>query len=251
MLGLIYKDYLLMKKEILMNGIIIVLASVLMFLPWETILQENAVVTDTLNGMTLSYVIMPLVSYFLIFIILSGIQSNVFILDEKKRYSAFVISTPMTAQGQVLSKYYEVFLVAFAGFVWGGICDMITSLITGVAGSAMTIYATLFFVQIFLRAIDIPFTIRFGQKQGRMVKLFVLIAVTMIFIVYGLFGPIPEVDSNSVIEAMIRWFLDEKKLSVMLSGIISLFPYVAFGMYYVSYKISVKLYRRGIESYEC
>lgn len=251
MLGLIYKDFLIMKKEILSNLLSVVLWTLPMFFPWQKMMEDNGMMTETINGETMTFVLVPLVSYFFTFIVLSGIQSNIFACDEKKMYSAFISSTPLTAKGQVLSKYYETLLISFIGVILGMFCDMISSLVHGEIGSAMTIYLSMFFVQIFLRAIDMPFIIRFGQKYGKNVKLIIIAVVAFGAIVYGLFGKLPDTDGGSLIDAVLLWFVTGNNLSTMMLGFVAIFPYVAFGAFYLSYRISVKMYRKGAENYEC
>lgn len=251
MLGMMYKDFLIMKKELLLNAVEILIAMVLLCLPWGQILENNSAVTETVNGMTMTFVIVPLMMYLMIFITLGGLQNNLFAGDERKCYSGFITATPMTAKGHVLSKYYETLLIAFVGVVIGMICDLIASVVSGIMGSASLIYLSLFFLQIFFRAIDMPFLIRYGQSHGKTVKVLMLVAGVFLGIVYLLFGPLPDMDSNNLIDWVLKWFLSEKNLSTAMLGVVALFPYIAFGAFYVSYRISVKLYQKGVETYDC
>jgi len=248
-LGLFYKDFLLMKKALILNALAMIGSSVLMFLPWEKILKANDAVTETINGETMSFIVMPIISYLFIFLVISDLQSNVFSADESKGYSTFVISTPLTAKGQVLSKYYEILFLSFVGVLWGSVCDVISSCVLGTVSNAMGVYVTFFFVQIFLRAIDVPFLIRFGQSYGKTVKLLMVSVVVFLGIVYRLFGKLPSFGADSIFEAVFTWLVSEKNFSTVALGGISLFPYIAFAMFYLSYRISLKLYGKGVENY--
>lgn len=250
MLGLFYKDFLIMKKELLLNFLAMIGCSILMFLPWENILEANGMVTDVINGETMTFVIMPLIAYFFIFGTISGLQNNLFSGDERKGYSAFITATPITAKGQVLSKYYETLFLSFLGIIWGTVCDLISSLVSGTMGSAINIYLTLFFIQILLRAIDMPFLIRFGQKHGKIVKLLMVAVITLIGIVYRLFGKLPDMNSDSLFAVVLLWLINEKNLSAFMLGVVSLAPYVAVILFYLSYRISVKIYQKGVENYD-
>lgn len=241
MLGLFYADFLIRKKEVLLNALVIAGYSVLLFLPWGSILEQNGMLTDLIRGETVTFGILPFFVYVLVFIILSGLQSSLF-SGEQRNYHAFVASTPLTAKGYILSKYYEVLLLSFAGVLWGAVCDLISSLCAGSPGSAMPVYLSLFFIQILLRAVDLPFLICFGLKYGNTVKQIVLSVAAAAAIVYALFGRLPDIGSDVLFQSFFLWFVSEEKWAAFPLGLAAVFPYVAVGMFYVSYRLSVKLY---------
>lgn len=246
MTGIMYKDFLIMKKELLLNGLEILVAVVFLCLPWNSILEDASAVTETINGHTITFVVMPILMYFMIFLTLGGLQNNLFSADEKKSYAAFIISTPQTARGQIRCKYCETLLLALTGVLLGLICDGISSLVLGEKGSARTIYLSLFVIQIFFRAIDMPFLIRYGQSQGKFVKILMLLLAAFGGIVYVLFGPLPDLDSSTVIEKLILWFLDENKKSALWSKAKVIGPCAAFVMFYLSYRIAVRQYQKRV-----
>lgn len=243
MLGLMYKDYLLLKKEIITSLFGIVGCSILLLIPW------NKLSTDAMNVQILEFFV-PVITYIMIFIVISGIQINIFSLDERKNYSSFIMSTPIGENGQVLSKYYEIILLSFSGVIYGYLCDIIASLISGKTKSTMMIYLTLFFVQIFLRAVDIPFYVRYGQKYGGTIKIAMIGGFSFIGIVYCLFGKLPDFTIDTMFESIIKWLADTKAVSLTSLGIIAVFPYITVLCFYISYKISVKVYKKGVEVYE-
>ena len=250
MLGLIYKDFLVIRKQAisLLSGVVV---SILLFLPWTSILEKHDMLVGAFNGETMAFAVMPLTVYGSIYGVMSQLQDHLFEIDEKKVYSAFVISTPVTKKGQVLSKYYEVLFLYFVVVMWGMVCDLISSCVLGTVGSAMSIYVSLFFLFIFLRAIEIPFYVRYGVKHGSTIKVIMLLVISIIALVYLMFGKLPDMGSDSVFDRIVTWLLDEKNLSTASFGAISLFPYVSMGAYYLSYRISLKLYQKGVESYDC
>jgi uncharacterized membrane protein YciS (DUF1049 family) len=116
------------------------------------------------------------------------------------------------------------------------------------SGETLEIRLFLFFLQLFLRAVETPFLVRYGSKSGKQVKLLVLLGAVFLVIVYLLFGPLP--DSDTVFETIVNWFSGENKLSGMLLGAAAILPYMIVALYYVSYRISCRLYQRGVEAYD-
>jgi hypothetical protein len=132
--------------------------------------------------------------------------------------------------------------------VWGAVCDQIICVVNGLSGNTLEIRIGFFFAQLFLRAVETPFLVRYGSKAGKQVKLLVLVGAVFLVIVYLLFGPLP--DSDTVFEAMGSWFFSEDKLSGMLLGVAAILPYVVFAFYYISYRISCEFYQKGVETYD-
>ena len=247
MRGLLYKDLIVMKKDLLMCGAATAFLSILFFLPWGKWCINDEIVS--VESMT--YVVIPLVAYSCIYVIISTIQSGIFAQDERKAWSAYITASPLGGNGQILSKYYLTLALSFFCVVWGFICDNICMLISGIEGSAAGIYMTIFFVQIVLRAFEIPFIIRFGEKHGRTYKILIISVIVFLGIVYLLFGKLPEnMSLDSFFEFLLNISENEAVLSDMMLAVTALFPYVALLMYYVSYKISCKLYQKGVSTYD-
>ena len=98
------------------------------------------------------------------------------------------------------------------------------------------------FVQILLRAIDIPFVYRFGSKKGSFVKLICMIVLTIILLAL-LFLNIDRLDT----------FFDtcKKVFSVQNSSLLlSVGLVVCLALYYLSYRITCRLYLKGVEQYD-
>lgn len=251
MWGLLYKDFSVMKKDLLICGVSVLGISLLLFIPWESLLQASGVASEFLNAESMIYAITPMVVYICIFLVISGVQSGIFAHDERKVFSAYITASPMGENGQVLSKYYMTLLLSFGVVVWGFLCDSFCTLISGIKGSAASIYITMFFVQILLRAVEMPFIIRFGEKHGRTYKILLISAIAFVGIVYLLFGPLPEsVSLDSFFEFIIRFSKNEAAVSTTMLGVAALFPYIVLLLYYGSYKISCKLYQKGVNNYD-
>ena len=251
MLGLLYKDFMVMKKDLLYTMCAILGSSIFLFVPWGNLLDKYNIHTEMVNEYTMTFVIMPCVTYFLVFQMIAMAQGNLFAHDERKVWSSYITGSPLGTRGQVLSKYYMVLALSFVGFVWGAFCDTISMLVSGIYGSAAIIYTVIFFGQILFRAIELPFLIRFGQKHGRNYKILVFVIVAFACIVYALFGKIPKgLSLEMIITSIVKLSGNPTAISTAFLGVIALCPYVIFGMYYISYKISCKLYQKGVENYD-
>ena len=251
MWGLLYKDFTVMKKEFWIGGLAMLLFSVPLFLPWESIREANGGATDAASMESLIYVMLPFFAYLFIFAIAESVQNGIFAHDERKGWSFFVTASPLGAKSQVLSKYYLNFLVAFLIYVWGFVCDNICMLIHGVYGSAASIYTLFFWIHIMMRALEIPFLIRFGQNHGNTYKLLLIAGIAFVGLVYALFGYIPEnLSVEACFDFLIGLSMKQAGLSNVALGIVALLPYVAILLYYLSYKISCRLYQKGVECYE-
>ena len=98
------------------------------------------------------------------------------------------------------------------------------------------------FLQIALRAFEYPFTVRFGVKAGSYIKtalgtLLALLTAT-VFIIFE--------------DKLVPFFsgFSLKKLSRGANVLVSVFPVLSVLLYIVSFKISCKLYPKGVERYD-
>lgn len=249
MFGLFYKDLVILKKELILFSATIFLFSLPRFLPLGKWFEEADATTELFTSENITYILIPFFVYLFVFLIISSIQSGIFAHDEKKLWNYYMISTPLGGNAQILSKYYLTFALSFLGYLWGIVCDTVSMFLTGTYVDTSAFYMSFFFIQIVLRALELPFLIGFGEKHGRTYKIILSTAIIFLAIIYRLFGRIPEFIS---MEACFQWiftfFQNETALSTTMLGTVSLFPYIAVLLYYVSYKISCKLYQRGVNS---
>lgn len=59
MLGLLYKDFVVMKKDLLLCTIGVLGFSVPLFVPWGKMLEANGIATELINEETMTYAIAP------------------------------------------------------------------------------------------------------------------------------------------------------------------------------------------------
>ena len=98
------------------------------------------------------------------------------------------------------------------------------------------------FVQILLRAIDIPFVYRFGSKKGSFVKLICLILFVIILLAFLILN---TERSETIIESCKKVINVENSSLIVSVGLV-----VCLTLYYFSYRITCRLYLKGVEQYD-
>ncbi len=224
MKGLLYKDFLLSKAMLIVLGVI----TAIIFIEY-IIGAANAVIL-----------------MFMAFFLTGIMNCEIFRKDENAAWCCFAASSPVSFRGQVGSKYIFLLLeniVILSGFF---ITDAIAVLAAGdTSYSAIIPVFMIFCWRILMNAVEIPFLIRFGSDKGLNIKVGVIGTVLAIAGIYMLYGDISFLDSPDPIGELIKLFSTEK-----LIWVYALFPFVSCGAYYLSYRISLALYRKGCESYE-
>lgn len=185
-------------------------------------------------------------TYLFVFLCICLPVRELFVSDEKTITYSFFFSTPQSAKGLLLSKYYFVLLIDL-GLLFGCfLIDIIVMLIMGEnAVSLLPICIILFSVILVMMAFSIPCSVRFGTKMGQETSVLGFFAFVCIIAIYALFGNISFFFEENILEALIAYLMSGKVIFVL-----SLLPYVAILLYYLSYRISLLLYRKGVETYE-
>ncbi len=244
MLELIYKDCVLMKKSIIMY-LLTFLYSIFMC---AAVMIGKEVTGNEANENFL--VMMRMVCGMMPLFMIYTLFTEFFRQDENRLWAGFAISSPVTAEGQVREKYLLWLLLCavnlFLSYGFDSICMLATDSdisITGVVVSG-TVLCSVF------TALDMPLMFRFGSSRGANLRVGVMLGLIAIAGLYGLFGDMSIFGDT---DAIIVWFIDLLKNGVEskpLIALIVLLPYIAGAMLYISYKISVKVYTRGVEEYE-
>ena len=183
------------------------------------------------------------------FIMAGCIQSGVFNGDDRKKWAYFVTSTPSGIKGYMGAKYLFTMLFAMFVVTLETLKLSLAEEITGQTSGLSVLIAAMFYVQLLMRAVEYPLIVRFGVKMGSMVKITAVCVVILGFIVYMLFGDTSAFASlDTFWEKMFAFVGDQDKLKKLLlwTGICTL---AVLPLYYISYRISVKLYLKGAENY--
>lgn len=164
--------------------------------------------------------------------------------DDKKLWGYFVASNPKGIKGFIFTKYGFILAMNVFYFALCSLSDLvftfIANYIAGINVPLMAgIYFELLFLQIIFCALDIPFTIRFGDKKGSSVKTIVSILLMIIIIFIFLITPVAIAD-------IMNNFLFNGEMPPFTEWIL---PVISIATFIVSAMISSKLYMKGVEQY--
>ena len=241
MTGYLYKEFKLNLRLIL-----IFLLTYIFFSVGPIFAVVDAKDDDTI-GQTLTMIL----GMFCIFTFITAgcIQSGVFNGDDRKKWAYFVTSTPSGIKGQIGAKYLFTMLFCMFVVTLETLKLALAEQISGQSSGLSVLIAAMFYVQLLMRAVEYPLIVRFGVKMGSMVKITAVCVLVLGFIVYALFGDTSAFASMDTFwERMFAFVGDPDKLKKLLLwvGVCTL---AVLPLYYLSYRISVKLYLKGAENY--
>lgn len=178
----------------------------------------------------------------------AAILQTIIIRDVRnKMWGYFVCSTSAGHKGYLLTKYCFVLACAVFNLVSAAAACTIYAGLTStsdVISLRFTCKLTLilFSVQLFLRAADIPLTVRFGEKKGSIVKLIAVIALILCYALLILIKPETSIALTKLKNSISSnsgevWFLPA------LAGI-------STAAYVLSYFISCRVYIKSLENVE-
>lgn len=173
-------------------------------------------------------------------------NSELFHYDEREKWCCFAVSTPQSFKGQVAAKYLFSLGLNIATLLTSLICCGILSAVTGENLISNMRMGLLFFgLTVTFNAFEFPFYFRFGSEHGSQIKAVSIGIVLLALCIYGLFGDISFLLSDTIVEDFIA-IMDGtffRTFSVVLPGI-------SVVLLFLSFLISTPLYRKGIECYE-
>lgn len=256
MIGLFRKDFYLVRSQIILFTVMILLMTFL-----QTVLMVSFS-TEPVSPSGIPSSITNLCT-FLIFIVVffggEGLKGNLLLADHSKKSKHFLMATPLCVKGCVASKYYEGIIIPIVGFIYLEVFQLTCGAFTGNLIDHSLLFVCMVFVSLFFGSLSIPFYIRFGQK-GTHIKTAILLTILFVILVYGLFGDISMFIGNDPMDQffnVIIYFSDTKTLFSRFSGPddprilwLVVTPILILVMYYVSYRISCMLYRKGAEADE-
>lgn len=186
------------------------------------------------------------------FFIVCALMSEAFHGDDKKLWAYFIVSTPQGTKGYLYRKYGIVLMINLIYMVSGIFADELLATVNYfVTGKELTVSISSFyligvFLSMFVIALDIPFTVRYGLKKGSMVKMTALLSICAAAVVT--FTLLPDKKKLAAVELITSLFNGNVYDLLML--ILSLFPYLAFAAFLFSYKISCGMFMKGVNDYD-
>ncbi len=236
MFGLIYKELITHKKQLLAITPVLVF-----FLGWTIV---PPAVTSDLNEWELDLALT--FSSIVIMLTIGMFESGIVEADEVKKWQEFIVSAPYGIRRQIGAKY--VFNAAFSCVI-ANVLTLFFSVAAAINDTDVNIAEALLFqflwLQLLIRALEMPFLFRFGSKQGNIFRMVLIGALTIGIIIYGLFGDLSVLGS---LKSFLQWMKDF--LTDKSSYFLYLTPLVTWIIYFLSYEISCKLYLKGGEYYD-
>lgn len=241
MAGLLYKDFVALKGKIYVAGIlaILVLAMALrLFLP-PLYIDE------------LLWALSIMIIFILYFLVVEKLEISLIATDEGRKQKQYFLSLPISCRQYVASKYLFLLLTFFVLLSVSALLQMIclincrneTIRESILIFECMLPSVTCLFLLI--PAIELPFFVGFGANRGSQIKTGLLIALFFLVIIYLFFGDLTIIDRINFI-GMLNYLNEHKGLLLCLQV---LAPYSVFLLYYISYRISCRLFaKRGWEN---
>ncbi len=233
MRGLMYKQLMTFRVP----AEIIIAVQLLMAVTGLSVYQNNTARGD--RSLMAAVMIVP-------FILFSMTNGELFRYDEREKWCCFAASTPQTLKGQVRVKYYFTLAAHSVILFVGMLCDCVFVGVTGNTAVSCISTGVLFYcISLILNALEYPFYFRFGSDHGGQVKAASVWTIILLIMIYLLFGDISLLlnmelpDLNSLINN-----------SSLMMWTMALLPAAAAVIFFLSYLISLKMYRKGMESYE-
>ncbi len=184
------------------------------------------------------------------FFFMQSMNKSLLSSDENKAWASFIISTPASSKYHILAKYESTLIVNFSLYVFSMIIFAAHDIICPPIASVSGLIPFFLCFNLIMFAIEAPFMFRFSTKYADAARIAPILLLFFIVIIYLLFGDISFLsgEMDSFIEAFLN-ILSGKRESKVLTLISTVLPFVTIIFYVTSYKISCKLYRKGVESY--
>lgn len=231
MAGLMYKNLLLYRMELIVIGVLQLFIS-------TTVLLTGITDSGSPEGTLLLYGCM--------FLIIGYIESGLFAPDEKQSARNFLISSPTGAAGHIESKYWFLLLVNLGVLICCFLTDTVVFALTADENTVTGVMLVLLFsTSLVMDALSLPFIIYFGTNYGLNAKASALGVILLLVLVYALFGDISYFLSNDFLTALIKLF--EAEYIQLMHRVL---PCIAALLYWGSCKLSVLLFRKGMENYD-
>lgn len=239
MQGHLYRTFILCKSQIIFLAVLQAVMSV--FLIVFSVFSVNGpdYSPDFVQVVTVG------IESGMLFMGMSMFTADYFRIDEKLTTACFICSTPKSVKAQVASKYFFVVIIGLFVLAANVLTDEVIVMITNGGVSGMSVAFLMFCFLLVINAIELPFFFRFGAAKGASIKGAVFGSVMILLVIYGLFGDISFFLSDDPIGAIIEFSNGNGPMWVM-----AMLPYAGVALYYLSYHISVKLWRKGVASYE-
>ena len=248
MTGLVFKDLKVYMGSFIALLFVLIFANGYVLLPALFAGTENF--QSSLSGIDALPGLMCASSVFMSFYISGMFQENLVMHDEQKKWAYFMVSADDGVKKMVGSKYITMLLYSMITLFGCVIMNLLVADILGAdTPNTAGLAVVLFYLQLLLRAVGNPFIFAFSSKYGNSVRVgtfFVLLAAAG---VYALFGDLSWIDMDTIWEKLLS-FMEDINSSYKLMWVQVIFFGGVIILYILSYKISCKLYLKGVAHYD-
>ena len=252
MRGLIYKDLYLIKSKVIAGSLSILFIILLMYVIYANVAKNVLFPTEKAAVITDLMIVMYI-----------GALSYGYIIkaDTKKQWGFYGMALPGSAKLIVGAKYMTVFIMYLISYIICVLNDLMIGLFFGKAVDMSLLVLMFMLLRLFLNAIEMPLAFRFGTDKAAGIRIFITIVIVLIISIYLLFGNIEWLMAeNGLVKTIIRLFgdnMDSRAISGELQRFINrltLINYIEMAVfallmvlaYYISYRISCKVFRKGV-----
>lgn len=198
MIGLLFKDFLCMKKAMLRIALILGVYVVIFFFSD----QGTAFISS------------------MIILLSTMLVMNAFAYDEISKWDYYALSLPITKKQLVLTRYLLTLLMSVGGLVIGFIPILLRRDVN--LENLMTIYA-IAAVALILSSIMLPLLFKFGSQKARIWVFIICLFPTVAIVAFSkIFGsvPVPQI-SESLVETLVWFSLPAALIILAVSFLIS------------------------------
>lgn len=243
MAGILYKELILNKKNLLLLAVSLLAFSIIPFAGMSS--NESASLPEEMLSLLMVMV------YAVLFFMTGMFQPNIFSVDETKKWAYYISSSPAGVGGQIEGKYIFGALISLGTLIWCFLLGTVASFVYGIDNLSMLAGIWLFYFQISSKAVEYPFMVRFGSKAGAVYKSGVFFLVIFLLILYALFGDL-KVFGSSLDElwASLLEIINGEAFSGAVLFVLSLCPVAAVTLYCISMSLSKRFYLKGAEGFD-
>lgn len=160
-------------------------------------------------------------------------------------WCSFAIASPVSVEGYLGAKYK---LLLGIDFLLLALWVVVEAILGAMYEQNLSMASTAFLLSCFLllfQAVEMAVAVRLGGSFGSYVKGVTIAVIMLGAAVYGLFGNISFFQQEDSMSA-----LQEAVLSGKTLWCLGCLPYIALAAYWLSYRYSVAVYRKGVMHYE-
>ena len=256
--GLLYKDFLSIngKKHVAVFSVLTILLVVLKLIvafadtpdAWLLENSEGEVMSFLDYLVSMPAQIMPIMFISFIAMWIPNVIQN----DEKSKIHAYLSATPLSKRTYIAEKYVFIGICIYSALsicvIW---CVISMAFLQEGAVLDILMLISSFLIELFSLAligasIEFPVFVAFGKEKGQMIKtgiLEVLAWFAVAFLFFGNLDVLEIIDFNRIMD-----WAKAHSFALMFMAVIS--PLITLCVYYISYRISVRLYERKEREYE-